>query len=82
MLRPDPREERQLKISLILLGALALSFGLNGAYGLATDHWTLEIVAFCGAMPMLFGFLVQLAMHHWQFLKLGRPHPEPRTLAD
>ena len=63
MLRPDPREERQFKISLIALGVLTLSFGLVGAYGLATDHWTLEILAFCGAMPMLFGFLVQLAMH-------------------
>ncbi len=61
-LKPDPIEDRQLTIALLVLGALSLSFGLLGVYGLATDRCTLEILAFCGAIPTLFGFLVQLAM--------------------
>jgi hypothetical protein len=61
-LRSDPGEDRSFKISMIVLGILAGSSSLLGAYGVATDHWTLEILAFCVAMPTLFGFLVQLAM--------------------
>jgi hypothetical protein len=62
-LRSEPGDERQLKISLIVLGTLAISFSLLGAYGVATDHWTLEILSFCVVMPTLFGFFVQLAMY-------------------
>jgi len=61
-LTSDPSENRQLTISLIVLGVLSLSFGLLGVYAIATDRWTVEILAFCGAIPTLFGFLVQLAM--------------------
>jgi hypothetical protein len=61
-LRSHPGEDRSLKISMIVLGILAGSSSLLGAYGFATDRWTLEILTFCAAMPTLFGFLVQLAM--------------------
>ena len=61
-LRPDPREERQFKISLIVLGVLVLGFGLIGLYGRAIDDWSLEILGFCGSMPTLFSFFIQLAV--------------------
>lgn len=62
-LRSDPGDERQLKISLIVLGTLAISFSLLGAYGVANDHWTLEILSFCVTMPTLLGLLAQLTMY-------------------
>lgn len=62
-LKPEAKELRQEKIALSVLAALAVTFGLIGAYGIVYDHWTLEIVGFCGAMPTFFGFLVHLAMH-------------------
>jgi hypothetical protein len=62
-LKPDPKELREQKMALSVLAALALTFGLLGAYAIATDRWTLEILAFCGAMPTLLGLLVQLAMY-------------------
>jgi hypothetical protein len=46
-----------------VLAALVLSFSALGAYGIATDNGPLEILAFCGAMPTLLGFLFLLSMH-------------------
>lgn len=33
------------------------------AYGIVSDNGPLEVLAFCGAMPTLLGFLVLLGMH-------------------
>lgn len=62
-LKPSPGEINQQKLAMIVLASLALIFTGLGIYGTATDKWTLQILAFCGAMPTLFGFLVQLAMY-------------------
>ena len=62
-LKPNPSEINQQKLAMIVLASLALIFIALGIYGTATDKWTLQILAFCGAMPTLFGFLVQLAMY-------------------
>lgn len=63
LLKPGLEELRHERLALFVLGALAVIFALIGGYGILYDHWTLEIVGFCGAMPTLFGFLVHLAMH-------------------
>ena len=62
-LKPGIEELRQERLALFVLGALAAIFSLIGGYGVLYDHWTLEIVGFCGAMPTLFGFLAHFAMH-------------------
>jgi hypothetical protein len=62
-LKPNANEIRQQKFALIVLASLAVIFTGLGIYGSATDRWTLQILAFCGGMPTLFGFLVQLAMY-------------------
>jgi len=56
-------EARQEKWGLYVLAALVLSFSALGVYGVANDNGSLEVLAFCGAMPTLFGFLVLLGMH-------------------
>jgi hypothetical protein len=62
-LKPSANEIGQEKFGLIVLASLVVMFTALGIYGSATDKWTLEILAFCGAMPTLFGFLAQLAMY-------------------
>ena len=62
-LKPNATELKQEKFALIVLASLTVSFTALGIYGSATDKWTLQILAFCGAMPTLFGFLAQLAMY-------------------
>lgn len=62
-LMPRIEELRQQKIALLVLATLVITFSLIGSFGFIYDHWTLEILGFCGAMPTLFGFLVHLAMH-------------------
>jgi hypothetical protein len=54
---------RQQRIAMLVLLALAIAFGALGIFATLADHWTLEIVAYCGAMPTLLGFLVQLASY-------------------
>jgi hypothetical protein len=56
----DPRQQR---IAMFVMLALAVVFGALGIFATLADHWTLEILAYCGAMPSLFGFLVQLASY-------------------
>ena len=54
---------RQQRIAMLVLLALTIAFGALGIFATLADHWTLQIVAFCGAMPTLLGFLVQLASY-------------------
>jgi hypothetical protein len=56
-------EARQERWGLWVLAVLVLSFSSLGAYGIASDNGPLEVLAFCGAMPTLLGFLVLLGMH-------------------
>jgi hypothetical protein len=59
-LRPTTSELRQENLGLIILAALVIAFSALGAYAEITDNSTLIILAFCGAMPTLLGFMVQL----------------------
>jgi hypothetical protein len=61
--RVSEAEARQEKWGLYVLAVLVLSFSALGAYGIATDNGPLEVLAFCGAMPTLLGFLLLLSMH-------------------
>ena len=56
-------DARQEKLGLYVLAGLVLSFSALGAYGILTDNGPLEVLAFCGAMPTVFGFFVLLGMH-------------------
>jgi hypothetical protein len=62
-LKPSPGEVNQQKLAMIVLASLALIFTALGIYGTITDKWTLQILAYCGAMPTFFGLLVQMAMY-------------------
>jgi hypothetical protein len=57
------REKRQEKIGLLVLGTMVVGFASLGLYGLVVDDGPLQILAFCGGIPTLFGFLIQLTMH-------------------
>lgn len=61
-LKPDPREKHQQKIAMLVLATLAMGFTAIGIYGTTNDNLELQILGFCGAMPTVFGFLVNLAM--------------------
>jgi hypothetical protein len=62
--RPGSENEaRHEKVGLYVLAGLVLSFSALGAYGILIDNGPLEVLAFCGAMPTLFGFFVLLGMH-------------------
>ena len=62
-LRPTASERRQEKIALFVMAALMLIFSAVGVYAAVVDDFALEILAFCGAMPTLFGLLIQLMMY-------------------
>jgi len=62
-LKPDPREKHQQKIAMLVLATLALTFTVIGIYGTTNDNLEMQILGFCGAMPTVFGFLVNLAMY-------------------
>lgn len=62
-LKPSSGELHQHKLAVIILAALVTLFTAIGIYGTLADKWTLQILAFCGAMPTLFGLLAQLAMY-------------------
>jgi hypothetical protein len=62
-LKPSSSELRQQKLAVIILAALVIIFTAIGIYGTIADKWTLQILAYCGAMPTLFGLLAQLAMY-------------------
>ncbi len=62
-LQPNAREIHQQKLALLILAVLVTIFTAIGIYGTIADRWTLQIHAFCGAMPTLFGLLAQLAMY-------------------
>jgi hypothetical protein len=59
---PEVTDKRQQKIALVVLFALALTFGAIGLYGYIIDSLQLQILGFCGAMPTSLGFLIQLSM--------------------
>jgi hypothetical protein len=60
-LKPHPGENRQ-KIAMLVLATLALTFTVIGIYGTTNHKTELQILGFCGAMPMVFG-LRQPAMY-------------------
>ena len=62
-LKPSSGELHQQKLALIILAALVTLCAAIGIYGTLADKWTLQILAYCGAMPTLFGLLAQLAMY-------------------
>ena len=62
-LDPKRRDLREQKTAMIVLLLLVAIFSAVGAYAIAKDNDTLKILAFCGAMPTLFGFFVQLATY-------------------
>jgi hypothetical protein len=62
-LKPSASELHQQKLAVIILAALVIIFTAIGIYGTIADKWTLQILAYCGAMPTLFGLLAQLAMY-------------------
>jgi hypothetical protein len=59
-LQPTASELRQENFALITMAALVIAFSVLGAYAIITDNYDLEILALCGAVPTLLGFLVQL----------------------
>jgi hypothetical protein len=59
----ERKEKRQEKIGLLILGTMVVGFASLGVYGVAVDDGPLQILAFCGGIPTLFGFLIQLTMH-------------------
>jgi hypothetical protein len=62
-LKPSASELHQQKLAVIILAPLVTIFTAIGIYGTIADKWTLQILAYCGAMPTLFGLLAQLAMY-------------------
>jgi hypothetical protein len=62
-LDPSRRDLREQKTAMIVLLLLVAVFSAVGAYAIAKDDDTLKILAFCGAMPTLLGFFVQLATY-------------------
>jgi len=62
-LKPNPREKHQQKIAMVVLATLAVTFSAIGIYGTTNDNLELQILGFCGAMPTVFGLLVNLAMY-------------------
>jgi hypothetical protein len=61
-IKPAVTDKRQEKIALIVLFVLTMTFAVVGLYGYTIDSWQLQILAFLGAMPTLFGFLIHLSM--------------------
>jgi hypothetical protein len=62
-LKPNPGDRRQQKIAMVVLAILAVTFTVIGIYGTTNDNLELQILGFCGAMPTVFGLLVNLAMY-------------------
>jgi hypothetical protein len=62
-LDPTRRDLREQKTAMIVLLLLVAFFSSVGVYAIAKDDDTLKILAFCGAMPTLLGFFVQLATY-------------------
>ena len=58
----DQNEARDEKLGLYVTGALVVAFSALGAYGIVTDDGSLQVLAFCGVLPTLFGFLILLGM--------------------
>ena len=57
------RDLRQQKLAILILLMTLLSFSALGCYALSTDNEPLKILALCGAIPTLFGVLIQCAVY-------------------